>query len=320
VIRSVISFLACLAAGLVLYPALITALDRLGAGQRIQGYGPRAHRVKAGTPTMGGILICFLVVTAWLIFDHSRSGWLTVFALGSGAGLGLLDDIANVRGELALGLLGRQKIVLQVVIGVLVGIGLTRVGQTQELIPFVGPVDLHWGIIILAAVAIVAASNAVNLTDGVDGLAASCSIAVFSGTWVLAMHPYQRSQAVLSAAMVGSLLAFLVYNWHPARIFMGDTGSMAIGCVLVVIAAELQVLWLLPLLGVVFVAETASVIINVAAVKRYQRRVFRASPLHHHFEALGLREQRLVASFAAAALGGAVATVLLALPYGKGWG
>lgn len=312
--RTIVGFVTALAVGLVLYPALITVLARFRAGQRIQAYGASGHHVKAGTPTMGGLLFVVLAVIVYGFYDHSRSGFISIFALACGAGLGLLDDLANVRGEGALGLLGRQKLILQGLLGVLVGAGLNMVGETRELIPGVGLVDLHWGIIVLAALAIVAASNAVNLTDGVDGLAASCAVVVFTTIWVVAVREQLRSPGLLSAALVGGLIAFLLFNWWPARVFMGDTGSMALGCVLVVLATEVRLLWLLPLLGIVFVAETLSVIINVTAIRRYGRRVFRASPLHHHFELVGLREQRLVICFLGVAAVGALLTLLLALP------
>ena len=317
--RSLIVFALSLVLGVVVYPVAIGWLARRRAGQRMAAYGPQSHAVKAGTPTMGGVVFVAIVVLMWAVFDHSRSGWFVVFALAAGALLGLLDDLANVRGRGAggtLGLLGRQKLALQAVIGVLVGLGLNSVGLTREYIPVAGVVDMHSaGIVVLSTLAIVAASNAVNLTDGVDGLAGSCCAVAFTAIWILAIHagnPGSRAVAILSGAIVGALLAFLVYNWFPARVFMGDTGSMALGCALVVVAAEERLLWLLPLLGIVFVAETLSVIVNVTAVTRFGRRVFLASPLHHHFEATGLREQRLVGVFVSAALAGALLTVLLA--------
>jgi phospho-N-acetylmuramoyl-pentapeptide-transferase len=312
--RTLAGFLTAFVLGVVLYPALITVLARFNAGQQLQTYGIKTHEVKAGTPTMGGLLFVVLAVVAYGFYDHSRSGFIAIFALTCGAGLGFLDDLANVRGAGALGLRGRQKLALQAVIGVLVGAGLNQVGQTRELLPGFGLVDLHWGIVVLAALAIVAASNAVNLTDGVDGLAASTAVIVFATLWAIAVREQQRSPGVLSAALVGGLLAFLIFNWWPARVFMGDTGSMALGCIVVVLAAEVRLLWLLPLLGVVFVAETLSVIINVTAIRRFHRRVFRASPLHHHFEILGLREQRLVLCFTGAQAMGALLTFLVALP------
>jgi phospho-N-acetylmuramoyl-pentapeptide-transferase len=257
-------------------------------------------------------------VLVWLLLDRSRAGFLIVFALVSGAGLGILDDIANVRGLGALGLLGRQKLIAQALIGVLLGIGLHSVGLTRQVFPFLGAADLGWGVVVLTTLAVVAASNAVNLTDGVDGLAATCSVLVLAATWALALHVGDRPAAILAAALCGGVVAFLVYNWWPARVFMGDAGSLALGCALTAVAAELRLLWLLPLLGLVFVAETLSVIVNVTAITRFHRRILLASPLHHHFEELGLREQRLVLSFGAVAAAAAALTALVALPAGAG--
>jgi len=317
-IHAAAAFVMCLVLGVALYPMVIGALQRARAGQRIQSYNPVTHLAKAGTPTMGGLFFCLLAVSAWAIFDHTRAGFVLAFAVAAGAALGVLDDVANVRGRGALGLLPRQKLVLQALLGVLIGIGLHQVGATKQVLPVFGSVDLGWGVLVLAALAVVATSNAVNLTDGVDGLAGWCSVLVFSALWALALHLGVRPAAVVSAALVGGVLAFLVYNWWPARVFMGDTGSLALGCALAAVAAEVRMLWLLPLLGAVFLAETLSVIINVTAITRYQRRVFRASPLHHHFEELGLREQRLVLWFGAAAGFGALLAVLAALPSGVG--
>lgn len=317
-IRPAVGFAGSLVAGLLLYPALIATLARLKAGQRIQSYGPTSHLVKAGTPTMGGVLFCVLPAVGWLLLDHGRAGFLVVFALLGGAAIGVVDDLANIRGRGALGLLGRQKLVLQLLVGVLLGTGLLVAGLTREVIPGAGAIDLRWGIVPLAAVAVVACSNAVNLTDGVDGLAGACSVVALVAIWAMAQHAGNRPVEILSASLCGGVLAFLFYNWWPARVFMGDTGSLALGCALVALTAEMRLLWLLPLLGAVFVAETLSVIINVTAITRFGRRVFRASPLHHHFEALGLREQRLVVCFAGAALVAAVLCAALAMPSGAG--
>jgi phospho-N-acetylmuramoyl-pentapeptide-transferase len=286
----------------------------------VQSYGPASHLVKAGTPTMGGILFCTLPIAAWLLLDHGRAGFLVVFAIVAGATIGVVDDLANIRGRGALGLLGRQKLVLQMLVGLLLGIGLDAASLTREVIPGAGAVDLHWGIIPLAALAVVACSNAVNLTDGVDGLAGSCSVIALVAIWAMAQHAGNRPVAIVAASLTGGVLAFLFYNWWPARVFMGDTGSLALGCALVALAAELRLLWLLPLLGAVFVAETLSVIINVTAIRRFGRRVFRASPLHHHFEELGLREQRLVVCFAGAAAVAALLCAAVAVPSGVGAG
>lgn len=314
--RALVAFALCLVVGMALYPALISLLAARHAGQRVSVYMPQGHLAKAGTPTMGGLLFCILAVAAWVLLDRGRGGFLIAFAVVSGALIGTLDDLANIRGVLALGLLGRQKLVVQAAVGVLLGIGLHASGFTHEVVPGFGSPDLGWGILPLSVLAVMAASNAVNLTDGVDGLAGSCSLIAFATTWALAAHAGNQPVAIASAALCGGVLAFLVYNWWPARVFMGDTGSLALGAALAVAAAELGVLWLLPLLGFVFVAETLSVIINVTAIRRFGVHVFRASPIHHHFEELGLREQRLVVCFAGVASLGALLTAWVALRSG----
>ena len=304
-------WLACFVAGVALYPAFISVLVRAGAGQRIQAYNPATHRVKSGTPTMGGVLFCVIAVVAWAIVDRNRAGFVIVYALVAGGVVGGLDDLVNVRGLLSLGLGVRQKLVLQALVGVLVGVAVDLLKESAQYIPGVGLVDLGWLIVPLCAAAVVAATNAVNLTDGVDGLAGLCVAVALVGTMSIGSHINDASATVISAALLGGVAAFLVYNWHPARVFMGDTGSLALGAALTAISVELHLLWLMPLLGIVFVTETLSVIINVTAITRFRRRVFRASPLHHHFELLGLREERLVLAFAVAGAAAMLLTVLL---------
>jgi phospho-N-acetylmuramoyl-pentapeptide-transferase len=232
------------------------------------------------------------------------------FALVGGAAVGFLDDLANVRGLGSLGLRVRQKLVLQVVVGVAVGFGLHAAGATAQVLPGAGMVTLGWGIVPLAAIAVVATTNAVNLTDGVDGLAGTCVALTLVGAIVASSWFGAASASALAAALLGTIAAFLLYNWHPARIFMGDTGALGLGAALTAISVEAHLFWMLPLLGIVFAVETASVIVNVTAITRFHRRVFRASPLHHHFEKMGIREERLVLLFAA---GGAVALALTLL-------
>lgn len=312
------AFLLCAVAGVALYPYFVGRLASAGAGQRVSGYAPPTHRVKSRTPTMGGILFCLLAGIAWVALDRSRTGFLVVFAIGAGAGLGALDDVANIRGLGALWLLARQKLAAQAFIGVLLGIGLHVAGYTKQVIPGFGAPDLGWLILPIAALAVVAASNAVNLTDGVDGLAGTCAGIALATIWALAQHAHITGAAIMSAALLGGVVAFLFYNWWPARVFMGDTGSLALGCALAVLAAEVRLLWLLPLLGAVFAAETLSVVINVTAITRFGRRIFLASPLHHHFEQKGLREQRLVIVFGIAAALAALLAVWIAVPGGVG--
>jgi phospho-N-acetylmuramoyl-pentapeptide-transferase len=292
---------------LALYPALITALAKNRVGQHVAGYGPASHAIKSGTPTMGGALFVVAAVIAALAADRGRPGVLIAFALVAGAAIGLVDDIANVRGY-KLGLTAVQKLVLQCVAAVLVAIGVGQSGMTHQF----GTPGMGAWVIPLAFLAVVACANAVNLTDGVDGLAATCAAVTFAALAIIGMRQGNNTAAFTAWAICGSLVAFLAFNWHPARIFMGDTGSLALGCALVVLSADLRILWLLPLLGIVFVAEALSVIINVTAVKKFNRRIFRASPIHHHFEAIGFGEQRLVLTFALVAANAGALTILIA--------
>jgi phospho-N-acetylmuramoyl-pentapeptide-transferase len=299
-------------AGLVLYPLFIGVLVRLGARQHVASYSPASHRAKEGTPTLGGALFCLVAIVAWLAIDRSRSGFVVIFALLAGAIAGGLDDIVNISNVNRLGLTVWQKLSLQGVTGVLVGIGLTIAGFTHQFFPGLGAPNLGWGLAVVAAIAVVATSNAVNLTDGVDGLAASCTSLALIGIAIIAVTRNELPTALLAVALAGAVASFLVFNWFPARVFMGDAGSLALGCAIVAFTAELHLIWLLPVLGIVFVVEAASVVINVTAIRKFGTRVFRASPIHHHFEEIGLRERRLVAAFAAAAAVGAAITVLFA--------
>lgn len=306
IIVGVIAF----AAGVALYPAFIGVLVRSGARQHVASYSPASHRAKEGTPTLGGALFCAVAVVVWLAVDRSRQGFVPIFALVAGAIAGGLDDVVNISDARRLGLGVWQKVGLQAVVGVLVGVGLTIAGFTHQFFPGLGAPNLGWGLAVVVAIAVVATSNAVNLTDGVDGLAASCTAIVLVGIAIIAVTRGDATVAVLAASLAGAVASFLLFNWFPARVFMGDAGSLALGCVVVALTAELHLIWFLPVLGIVFVVEAASVVINVTAIRRFGRRLLRASPIHHHFEEIGLREQRLVACFAAAAAVGAAVTVL----------
>ena len=308
IIVGVVAFVA----GTALYPAFIGVLVRAGARQHVASYSPASHRAKEGTPTLGGALFCFLVVVVWLAVDRTRQGFIPIFALAAGAIAGGLDDVVNISDARRLGLSVWQKLGLEGLVGVLVGVGLTIAGFTDQFFPGLGAPNLGWGLAIVVAIAVVATSNAVNLTDGVDGLAASCAAIVLLGITIIAVTRGDATVAVIAAALAGVVISFLLFNWFPARVFMGDAGSLALGCAVVALTTELHLLWMLPVLGVVFAVEAASVVVNVTAIRRFGRRLLRASPIHHHFEELGLREQRLVACFAAVAVVGTAITVLFA--------
>jgi phospho-N-acetylmuramoyl-pentapeptide-transferase len=310
--EAIIVGVLALVVGVLLYPAFIGLLVRYGARQHVASYSPASHRAKEGTPTLGGALFCVVAVVVWLVVDRSRQGFIPIFALVAGAIAGGLDDVINISQVQRLGLTVWQKLGLQGITGVLVGVGLTITGFTHQFFPGLGAPNLGWGLAIVVAVAVVAMSNAVNLTDGVDGLAASCTSLVLIGITIIAVTRSDVPVAAIAAALAGVVASFLVFNWFPARVFMGDAGSLALGSAIVALTAELHLVWLLPVLGIVFVIEAASVVVNVTAIRRFGRRVFRASPIHHHFEEIGLREQRLVLSFAGIAAVGTAITVLYA--------
>ena len=310
--EAIIIGVLALVAGVLLYPAFIGLLVRYGARQHVASYSPASHRAKEGTPTLGGALFCVVAVVVWVAVDRSRQGFIPIFALVAGAIAGGLDDIINISQVQRLGLTVWQKLGLQGITGVLVGVGLTIAGFTHQFFPGLGAPNLGWGLAVVVAVAVVAMSNAVNLTDGVDGLAASCTSLVLIGITIIAVTRSDIPVAAIAASLAGVVASFLVFNWFPARVFMGDAGSLALGSAIVALTAELHLIWLLPVLGIVFVIEAASVVVNVTAIRQFGRRVFRASPIHHHFEELGLREQRLVLSFAGIAAVGTAITVLYA--------
>jgi len=287
----------------VLMPAFIRLLRRVGMGKRIRLEGPETHYAKEGTPAMGGLLIVVVVlgIAAMLelltgnFLDGSTIAPLATLALVGG--LGTVDDWLNARtGD---GISATQKLLWQTVVA---GAAAWQIQNTygidQLAVPFVGAVDIHpFLFILIAAFAIVATSNAVNITDGLDGLAGGTLIFAFVGYMIIAFTFGQPNLAELCALIIGALLAFLWFNVHPAQIFMGDSGSLALGATLAVTAVITGQVLLLPLIGLVFVMETGSVILQVASVKMRGKRLFKMSPLHHHFELAGWDEEKITLRF-----------------------
>ena len=287
----------------VLMPAFIRLLKRVGMGKRIRLEGPETHYAKEGTPAMGGLLIVVVVlgIAAMLelltgnFLDGSTIAPLATLALVGG--LGTVDDWLNARtGD---GISATQKLLWQTVVA---GAAAWQIQNTygidQLAVPFVGAVDIHpFLFILMAAFAIVATSNAVNITDGLDGLAGGTLIFAFVGYMIIAFTFGQPNLAELCALIIGALLAFLWFNVHPAQIFMGDSGSLALGATLAVTAVITGQVLLLPLIGLVFVMETGSVILQVASVKMRGKRLFKMSPLHHHFELAGWDEEKITLRF-----------------------
>jgi len=296
-------------AGLVLALALgavvVPMLRRVGAGQTIRTTGPATHLAKQGTPTMGGVI--FLVPAAavtLVVFHGSASAWaLVVFTLGF-ALLGFWDDYVKVARRRALGLRAREKLVVQ-----LAWAGLFLWFAAQHL-GALAPWHLPWGGVWspggwyypVGLLALVGVANAVNETDGLDGLAGGTAVVSLGFFALFAANRGRTVPASFALALAASVVGFLRYNLHPAKVIMGDTGSLALGAALGGLAVVTEAPLLLPIVGGVFVLETLSVIIQVTSFRLTRRRVFRMSPLHHHFELSGWSEERVVSTFWIAAL------------------
>jgi phospho-N-acetylmuramoyl-pentapeptide-transferase len=284
--------------GALLMPWAIGRLARAGMGQRIRAEGPQSHLAKGGTPTGGGLAIVGLLLATLLLLDRHVEVLPAVGALLLGATLGLVDDLVTVRGAMR-GLKARQKIVIQAGIGAALGFWFLRLHQDVQLFPFTGHWRMGGFIVPVAAFALVAASNAFNLTDGSDGLAPGVMLILLVFMALIARHLGSHHEAYLVRAMLaaaGALGAFLLYNAPPARAFMGGIGSEGLGLFIAALAISSGLLWLLPLLALVPVMETLSVIIQVYFFQTQKRRVFRMSPLHHHFHLGGWSEWRVAMS------------------------
>ena len=296
----------------------LAMLKRLGFGKRIRLDGPESHYTKEGTPTMGGLLIIVVVIAVALILglvDASTFAPLATLALvGS---LGALDDILNARtGE---GIRATQKMLWLVVVA---GFAAWQIQQTYAIdelaIPFIGAVPIVPVVYIaFAAFAIIAEANGVNLTDGLDGLAGGTLIFAFVAYLIIAALNVPLAQpnlAVLCALIIGALLGFLWFNVHPAQIFMGDSGSLALGATLAVTALISGQILILLLVGIVFVASAASVVMQVSYFKLTGgKRLFRMTPLHHHFELIGWDEEKITMRYWIVAILAAMLGVVLFL-------
>ena len=301
-----------LSAGLVkaAAPRLIPELHKLKFGQSIREEGPKSHQAKSGTPTMGGIMIILSIAIASLVICP-----LTLelgLALGIMLGhflLGFLDDYIKVVKKQNLGLKAKQKLLGQIIIAVLVAY---YAGLPTDLwVPFIGNLDLGMGFYALLLFVLVGTSNAVNLTDGLDGLASGTAIVAALSYMLICLWLDKLELAVFCAAMAGACLGFLKYNYHPAKIFMGDTGSLALGGAIAAVGILTHTEVLLAVIGIIFVCEAMSVIIQVTSFKTRGKRVFLMSPIHHHFELKGWSEKKVVWNFWLGGLIGGLAGLLL---------
>lgn len=304
----------------VLGPWVIARLRALGAVKYVRQEGPDSHQKKSGTPTMGGLLILAAVAISTLLWSDLRNREIHValaVTLSLGA-LGFLDDYLQTVRKQNRGLVGRAKLVGQVTIGLIAGVVVMQLvprdAATATTLPFLKEtlVDLGWLYIPFVLFVLTGASNAVNLTDGLDGLAigiTAFSAIAFAGLAYVSGHsrfaeylqilylPGAGELAVFCAALFGASIGFLWYNAHPAEVFMGDTGSLAIGGALGIVAVLLKMEIVLAIAGGVFVLEALSVILQVGSYRLTGRRIFKMAPIHHHFELLGWAENKVVVRF-----------------------
>lgn len=335
--RCVFASLTALLIGLLIGPFVIDRLRQFQIGQYIREEGPQSHQKKGGTPTMGGVLICISILVPTLLWSDLSNPfvWLVMFATLAFAAIGFADDYTKVAKKQNLGLTSRQKLLLQFIVSATIAVALIVLqGQgfysTQIIVPFIKSFRpnlmihslLHvphlWPLafipfVIFVMLVISFSSNAVNLTDGLDGLAIGCTIiaagaltvltyvsghVVFADYLELPRNPAVSELTIFCGAMVGASIGFLWYNAHPAEVFMGDVGSLALGGAIATVAVIIRQELLLPFIGGVFILEAVSVMLQVGSYKlRGGKRIFRMAPLHHHFELGGWSESKVITRF-----------------------
>jgi phospho-N-acetylmuramoyl-pentapeptide-transferase len=340
-VRTALASLTALFLSMVLGPWVIRRLRAMQIGQYIREEGPKSHHTKAGTPTMGGVLIVTAIVIPTLLWADLRNGyvWIALISTLCFAAIGFTDDYRKVVGKRNLGLTGRTKLLLQTLtaLGVAVAlVSLKAAGQysTELIVPFfkrihpdlviqsIAHLPHLWFLAYLpflafVALVVVGSSNAVNLTDGLDGLAIGCVViaaAALTALTYVTSHarfaeyldiqklPLVGELTIFCGSLAGAALGFLWYNAHPAEMFMGDVGSLALGGAIGVVSVLIMQEILLLSIGGIFVLEALSVILQVASFKLTGRRIFRMAPLHHHFELIGWSESKIIVRFWIAAL------------------
>jgi phospho-N-acetylmuramoyl-pentapeptide-transferase len=323
--------------GLLIGPFVIDRLRQFQIGQYIREEGPKSHQKKGGTPTMGGVLICISILVPTLLWANLTNPyiWIVMFATIAFGAIGFADDYIKVVKKRNLGLRSLQKLLLQFIASGAIAVALVAMRSehaysTRLMVPFIKrfrpdliltPLLAHphlWPLaflpfVVFVMLVITGSSNAVNLTDGLDGLAIGCTIiaagaltvltyvsghVVFADYLELQRMPMVSELTIFCGAMVGASIGFLWYNAHPAEVFMGDVGSLALGGVIGTVAVIIKQELLLPFIGGVFVLEILSVILQVGSYKlRNGKRIFRMAPLHHHFELLGWSESKVITRF-----------------------
>lgn len=301
-ITYVLAFGCSLVMTLLVIPRLIPFLHKIKFGQSIREDGPQSHLAKTGTPTMGGIVFVVIPILVLLVLDYrafaSKEMLIVVFAYLGYAIIGFIDDFLIVVKKNNDGLKPSIKFLMQSILAVIFYFMYQGIAATTIQIP-VFHITLELGLLyfVLVFLMFTAESNAVNLTDGLDGLSAGTSLIAIAPFVIFALLQGNRDVALFLLAVCGSLLGYLRFNLHPAKIFMGDTGSLAIGGLLAATAMILKQELLLVIIGGVFVMELLSVVIQVTSYKLTKKRVFRMAPIHHHFELGGMKETQVVLMF-----------------------
>lgn len=313
-----IPMVAAFAITVILMPLFIGYMRMKKEGQTIREVGPKWHEKKNGTPTMGGVVFIFAIVvaaivTGWWQHQLTLSVWAGLFILVLYGALGFWDDFISVSLHRNMGLRAWQKL-----LGQIIGGGVFLAVYFHEGFPTVLPLfgyqlNAAWLFAAFALVWMVGFSNAVNLSDGLDGLVAGLSTIAFAAYAVLAAHDGRTDVLILCLVTIGGMIGFFLFNHKPAKIFMGDAGSLALGGLIAVIALLLDRPWSLLLIGIVFVCETASVILQVGSFKLFHRRIFKMAPIHHHFELLGWSEWKVDVVFWLVGLLGAAVYLTIAL-------
>ena len=287
---------------LILGPITIPLLKRLNIGQSIREEGPKSHLQKSGTPTMGGIIIFIaLVITVFSSGVLTKDMYVLLLSTFGFGFIGFIDDYIKVVKRRNLGLKAYEKLIGQIILAIILAIyqSNTSVLGTKVIVPFLKYQYLDLGIFYVPFIAfvVVGTVNSVNLTDGLDGLASGVTLIITGFFSLLAMSWGYNSLAIFASAITGACLGFLRYNTHPAQVFMGDTGSLALGGGVATIAILMNVALIIPIVGGIYFAESLSVIIQVISFKTRGKRVFKMSPLHHHFELSGWAETKVVTVF-----------------------
>jgi phospho-N-acetylmuramoyl-pentapeptide-transferase len=321
--RTAVATLTALFLVLLLGPWMIERLRRLQIGQHIRELGPEGHRAKAGTPTMGGVLILVGILVPTLLWADltNRNVQIVILSTLAFGAIGFVDDYISTVRKRSLGLRAWQKLAAQMAVGLAVGLTVYWLAQvapdeysTRVVFPFFKRLvpDLGWFYVVFAVLLLSLSSNAVNLTDGLDGLAIGATLVAavaFTGLTYVSSHftfseyldlihrPQAGELTVFCGAMVGASMGFLWWNCYPAQVFMGDVGSLSLGGALGTVAILIKQELLLFLVGGLFMVEALSVILQVASFRLTGRRVFRMSPLHHHFELVGWKEPQIIIRF-----------------------